>query len=67
MDAEIDAVPRGTLYHSYALESGRLRHGIIRTPSMANIGAMQYACIGTIVFDYAVCIFPALKIGNTQM
>ena len=39
-------VPRGTLYHSYALESGRVRHCIIRTPSMANIGAMQYACIG---------------------
>lgn len=49
-------VPRGTLYHSYALESGRLRHGIIRTPSMANIGAMQYACIGDQITDAQLCI-----------
>ena len=49
-------VPRGTLYHSYALESGRVRHCIIRTPSMANIGAMQYACIGDHVTDAQLSI-----------
>ena len=49
-------VPRGTLYHSYALEGGRVRHCIIRTPSMANIGAMQYACIGEQLTDAQLCI-----------
>ena len=49
-------VPRGTLYHSYALESGRIRHSIIRTPSMSNIGAMQYACIGDQITDAQLCI-----------
>ena len=49
-------VPRGTLYHSYALESGRVRHCVIRTPSMANIGAMQYACIGDQLTDAQLCI-----------
>ncbi len=49
-------VPRGTLYHSYALESGRVRHSIIRTPSMANIGAMQYACIGDQITNAQLCI-----------
>ena len=49
-------VPRGTLYHSYSLESGRVRHCIIRTPSMANIGAMQYACIGDQITDAQLCI-----------
>ena len=49
-------VPRGPLYHSYALESGRVRHSIIRTPSMANIGAMQYACIGDQITDAQLCI-----------
>ena len=49
-------VPRGTLYHSYALESGRVRHCIIRTPSMANIGAMQYACIGDQITDAQLSI-----------
>ena len=49
-------VPRGTLYHSYALETGRLRHSVIRTPSMANIGAMQYACIGDHITDAQLCI-----------
>ena len=44
------------LYHSYALESGRVRHCIIRTPSMANIGAMQYACIGDQITDAQLCI-----------
>ncbi|WP_407375229.1 nickel-dependent hydrogenase large subunit [Methanobrevibacter sp.] len=49
-------VPRGTLYHSYGLETGRVRHCIIRTPSMANIGAMQYACIGDQITDAQLCI-----------
>ena len=49
-------VPRGTLYHSYRLEGGRVRHSIIRTPSMANIGAMQYACIGDQITDAQLCI-----------
>jgi energy-converting hydrogenase B subunit N len=49
-------VPRGTLYHSYRLESGRVRHCIIRTPSMANIGAMQYACIGDQITDAQLSI-----------
>ncbi|MCC7552946.1 MAG: nickel-dependent hydrogenase large subunit [Methanobacteriaceae archaeon] len=49
-------VPRGTLYHSYALEDGRIRGSIIRTPSMSNIGAMQYACIGDHVTDAQLCI-----------
>ncbi|MDO5848080.1 MAG: nickel-dependent hydrogenase large subunit [Methanobrevibacter sp.] len=49
-------VPRGTLYHSYALEKGKVRHSVIRTPSMANIGAMQYACIGDQITDAQLCI-----------
>jgi len=49
-------VPRGTLYHSYSLETGRIRHSIIRTPSMANIGAMQYACIGDHITDAQLSI-----------
>lgn len=43
--------PRGRLYHSYAIEEGRVRGSIIRTPSMSNIGAMQYACIGHHITD----------------
>ena len=49
-------VPRGTLYHSYAIEDGRVRGSVIRTPSMSNIGAMQYACIGDHVTDAQLCI-----------
>lgn len=49
-------VPRGTLYHSYALEDGRVRNCVIRTPSMANIGAMQYACIGHHITDAQLSI-----------
>lgn len=49
-------VPRGTLYHSYAIEDGRVRHCIIRTPSMTNIGAMQYACIDNHITDGQLCI-----------
>jgi len=43
--------PRGRLYHSYAIEDGRVRGSVIRTPSMSNIGAMQYACIGHHITD----------------
>jgi energy-converting hydrogenase B subunit N len=49
-------VPRGVLYHSYALEDGRVRGSIIRTPSMSNIGAMQLACIGHHITDAQLCI-----------
>ena len=48
--------PRGKLYHSYALEDGRVRGSVIRTPSMANIGAMQYACIGTHITEAQLAI-----------
>lgn len=48
--------PRGTLYHSYAIEDGRVRGSIVRTPSMANIGAMQYASIGSHITDAQLCI-----------
>jgi energy-converting hydrogenase B subunit N len=49
-------VPRGTLYHSYALEDGRVRNSIVRTPSITNIGAMQYACIGHHITDAQLSI-----------
>ncbi len=49
-------VPRGTLYHSYSIEDGRVRGSIIRTPSMSNIGAMQYASIGSHITDAQLCI-----------
>ena len=49
-------VPRGTLYHSYALEEGRVRNCVIRTPSMSNIGAMQQACIGYHITDAQLSI-----------
>lgn len=49
-------VPRGTLYHSYGIEDGRVRGSIIRTPSMANIGAMQLACIDNHLTDAQLCI-----------
>lgn len=49
-------VPRGTLYHSYGIEDGRVRSCVIRTPSMANIGAMQFACIGDQITDAQLCI-----------
>ena len=49
-------VPRGTLYHSYAIEDGRVRGSVVRTPSMSNIGAMQYACIGDHITDAQLCI-----------
>ena len=48
--------PRGTLYHSYAIEDGRFRHSIVRTPSITNIGAMQYACIGHHITDAQLAI-----------
>jgi energy-converting hydrogenase B subunit N len=49
-------VPRGRCYHSYGLEEGRVRHSIIRTPSMSNIGAMQEACIGHPLQDAQLAI-----------
>ena len=49
-------VPRGTLFDSYAIEDGRVRSCLIRTPSLANIGAMQYACIGDSITDGQLCI-----------
>jgi len=49
-------VPRGTLYHSYAIEEGRVRNSIVRTPSITNIGAMQYACIGHHITDAQLAI-----------
>ncbi|MGN1186384.1 MAG: nickel-dependent hydrogenase large subunit [Methanobrevibacter wolinii] len=48
--------PRGTLYDSYSLEDGRVRSSIIRTPSLTNIGATQYACIGNHITDGQLCI-----------
>ncbi len=48
--------PRGKLYHSYALEDGRIRGSVIRTPSMSNIGAMQHACIGTHITEAQLAI-----------
>ncbi|UTB33698.1 MAG: nickel-dependent hydrogenase large subunit [Methanobacterium sp. ERen5] len=49
-------VPRGKLYHSYALEDGRVRNSIVRTPSIANIGAMQYAAVGHHITDAQLAI-----------
>lgn len=49
-------VPRGALYHSYAIEDGKVRKSIIRTPSMSNIGAMEFACIGNHITDAQLCI-----------
>lgn len=49
-------VPRGQLYHSYALEDGRVRNSIVRTPSITNIGAMQYAAVGHHISDAQLAI-----------
>lgn len=49
-------VPRGKLYHSYALEDGRVRNAIVRTPSITNIGAMEHACIGNHITDAQLAI-----------
>lgn len=49
-------VPRGKLYHSYFLEDGRVRNAIVRTPSITNIGAMQYACIGNHITDAQLAV-----------
>ncbi|MBE6493272.1 MAG: hypothetical protein E7Z84_01495 [Methanosphaera stadtmanae] len=49
-------VPRGVCYHSYGLEDGKVRHSVIRTPSMSNIGAMQESCIGHPVQDAQLAI-----------
>jgi energy-converting hydrogenase B subunit N len=49
-------VPRGKLYHSYSLEDGRVRNSIVRTPSITNIGAMQYAAVGHHITDAQLAI-----------
>ncbi len=49
-------VPRGKLYHSYSLDDGRVRNVIIRTPSITNIGAMEFACIGYHITDAQLAI-----------
>ena len=49
-------VPRGVCYHSYGLEDGKVRHSIIRTPTMSNIGAMQESCIGHPIQDAQLAI-----------
>ena len=49
-------VPRGKLYHSYSLDDGRVRNVIVRTPSITNIGAMEYACIGYHITDAQLAI-----------
>ena len=48
-------VPRGKLYHSYCFDDGRVRNSIIRTPSITNIGAMQYAAVGSPYYRCTVC------------
>lgn len=49
-------VPRGICYHSYGVEDGKVRHSIIRTPSMSNIAAMQESCIGHPIQDAQLAI-----------
>jgi energy-converting hydrogenase B subunit N len=49
-------VPRGKLYHSYALDEGRVRNVIVRTPSITNIGAMEHACIGNHITDAQLAV-----------
>ncbi len=48
--------PRGKLYHSYKLEDGKVRNSIVRTPSITNINAMEFACIGTHITDAQLAI-----------
>lgn len=70
-------VPRGKLYNSYGLEDGRVRGSIIRTPSMTNIGTMQFACIGSHISDAQLgivqcdpcftCTDRAIKITQIQI
>lgn len=48
--------PRGKLYHSYKLEDGRVRNSIVRTPSITNINAMEFACIGNHITDAQLAI-----------
>ncbi len=50
-------VPRGELYHSYALDdTGHVKHYKIRTPSMNCMPAMEVACIGDQLTDAVVTI-----------
>ena len=49
--------PRGELYHSYALDDqGKIRHYIIRTPTITNLAAMEVACIGDQLTDAVVTL-----------
>ena len=38
------------------LEDGKVRNSIVRTPSITNINAMEYACIGTHITDAQLAI-----------
>ena len=50
-------VPRGELYHSYALdEHGHVKHYIVRTPTMTCLPAMEVACIGDQLTDAVVTL-----------
>lgn len=50
-------VPRGELYHSYALdEHGHIRHYIVRTPTMTSLATMEQACIGDQLTDAVVTL-----------
>jgi energy-converting hydrogenase B subunit N len=50
-------VPRGELYHSYALDdTGHVKHYKIRTPSMNCMPAMEVACIGDQLTDAVVTV-----------
>ena len=54
---DYNEVPRGELYHSYALDDhGRVRHYIIRTPTMTNLATMEVACIGDQLTDAVVTL-----------
>jgi energy-converting hydrogenase B subunit N len=50
-------VPRGELYHSYALnDQGKIQHYIVRTPTMTNLATMEVACIGDQLTDGVVTL-----------
>ncbi len=50
-------VPRGELYHSYALdEKGRIEHYIVRTPTVTSLATMEMACIGDQLTDAVVTL-----------
>jgi len=50
-------VPRGELYHSYGLDDlGRIKHYIVRTPTMTSLATMEVACIGDQLTDAVVTL-----------